>query len=53
MTEAAEKLKAQLAALSPEDREELLEFLEESLYNGTGDTADEAAFDNGRIASQS
>jgi len=45
MTEAAEKLKAQIAALSAEDREELLEFLEESLYNGTRSADDEAAFD--------
>jgi len=45
MTETAEKLKSQIAALSSEDREELLEFLEESLYNGTPIAGDEAAFD--------
>ena len=34
MTESAEQLKAQLANLSVEDREELLEFLEASLRDG-------------------
>jgi hypothetical protein len=34
MTEAAERLKAKLAALSGEDREELAQFLMESLPDG-------------------